>query len=489
MKDWQEAIYKVYTEAKQFEAGKYHPRFGKTAQEFRSQGASVPSRDAMIFISNLLEYVGIFTEDETDSVVKNFNAAERRLRFLELLEIHSEEIKSSAADIDEQYAPQFERFFKVESSNRGQGGRGEKYSANAAAIEIAKQQKEEIQKLKSMASGGAADALNVLSSGLDEAENEMFGSLKASFEDPTTMFEIKLENPGFADKVVNFLKPFAGDSEIEVYGDTVEFSADPDSQIAKLVAKVGREKVEDTINNWLDDNTTGGVAVIIPPDEPGSAEQLVAPRSRRAVMDEPEATDEEPEYGSKLPDAPEMDDDTEDYSPRYSSRPSFAGDDEDFGGDSDYTPIWAREDEEHEGARRDPREEYDLEGRDPRELGSEFYDDDPVCDECGGKGGKDYPFQGEMEWDTCRHCGGKGTSKLSKYPEDEEYNKKSDLNKDGRISGYEQARGRAISRAMKKDENNEEYKMSPQQINQWMYMQRASRMQNNLRQNERWGNY
>jgi hypothetical protein len=441
MKDWQEheAIYKVYTEAKQFEAGKYHPRFGKTAQEFRSQGASVPSRDAMIFISNLLEYVGIFTEDETDSVVKNFNAAERRLRFLELLEIHSEEIKSSAADIDEQYAMQFEKFFKVESSNRGQRGRGEKYSANAAAIEMAKRQKEELQRLKSMASGGAADALNVLSAGLDEAENEMFGSLKASFEDPTTMFEIKLANAGFADKVVNFLKPFAGDSEVEVYGDTVEFSADPDSQIAKLVAKVGRDKVEETINDWLEGNTTGGVTIITPPDEPGAAEGLVAPKARRAPMSEPEDTDEDPEYGSALPDAPEMGDE-ERYSPRSSSRPSFTGDDEDYGGDSDYTPRWAREEEEHEGARRSPEEgEYDR---------SEDYDEDAYDDEA-------------------------------------------DLDDDGELSEYEKKRGSAIKKAMKreKEENNEDIKMSPQQMNQWMYNQRASRMQNNLRQNERWGNY
>lgn len=361
------------------------------------------------------------------------------MRFLELLDVHSEEIKSSAADIDEQYGSQFEKFFKVESANRGQRGRGDKYSGNAAAIEIAKQQKEELQQLKSMASGGAADALNVLSAGLDEAENEMFGSLKASFEDPTTMFEIKLANAGFADKVVNFLKPFAGDSEVEVYGDTVEFSADPDSQIAKLVAKVGRDKVEETINDWLEGNTTGGVTIITTPDEPGAAEGLVAPKARRAPMSEPEDTDEDPEYGSALPDAPEMGDE-ERYSPRSSSRPSFTGDDEDYGGDSDYTPRWAREEEEHEGARRSPEEgEYDR---------SEDYDEDA-------------------------------------------YNDESDLDDDGELSEYEKKRGGAIKKAMKrgKEENNEDIKMSPQQMNQWMYNQRTSRMQNNLRQNERWGNY
>jgi predicted amino acid-binding ACT domain protein len=52
-------------------------------------------------------------------------------------------------------------------------------------------------------------------------------------------------------------------------------------------------------------------------------------------------------------------------------------------------------------------------------------------------------------------------------------------------------RGSAIKKAMKgkKDENNEDIKMSPQQMNQWMYNQRTSRMQNNLKQNERWSNY
>ena len=491
MKQWQEAIYKVYTEAKQFEAGKYHPRFGKTAQEFRSQGASVPSRDAMIFISNLLEYVGIFNDDETDSVVKNFNASERRLRFLELLDIHSEEIKSAATEIDEQYGSQFEKFFKVESSNRGQRGRGEKYSGNAAAIQMAKQQKEELQKLKSMASGGAADALNVLSAGLDEAEYEMFGSLKSSFEDLTTIIEIKLDNAGFANKVVNFLKPFAGDSEIEVYGDTVEFSAGPDSQIAQLVAKIGQEKVEDTINDWLDDNTTGGITIITTPDEPGAAESMVTPRAKRVVMDDPEDTNEEPEYDSALPPTPVMGDDEDKYYPRSSMRPSFTDDDEDDG-DSDYTPRWAREEEENS--------------------------EDPVCDECDGRGGKDYPFQGEMEYDVCRQCDGSGKSRFSKYskgddeeeehggarrsPEEGEYDRsedydedaysdEADLDDDGELSEYEKKRGSAIKKAMKgkKDENNEDIKMSPQQMNQWMYNQRTSRMQNNLKQNERWSNY
>jgi hypothetical protein len=443
MKDWQEheAIYKVYTEAKQFEAGKYHPRFGKTSQELRSRGVSVPSRDAIHFISNLLEYVNIFSEEETDSVVKNNSFAEKRMRFLELLDIHSEEIKSSAADIEENYSSQFDQYFKIESANRGQRGRGDKYSANAAAIEMAKQQKEELQKLKSMASGGAADSLNILSAGLDQADKDLGETLGVSLEDPTFMFEIKLKNPGFADKVVNFLKPFAGDSEIESYGTSIEFSAEPDSQIAKLVAKIGREKVEDTINDWLDDNTTGGIAIIVTPDEPGFAEELVAPGKRKAPIFEPENTDErEQEYGDNLPDAPEMGDE-ERYYPRSSSRPSFTGDDEDYGGDSDYTPRWAREEEEHEGARRSPEE---------------------------GDHGLDY--------------------------DKEAYNDESDLDDDGELSEYEKKRGSAIKRAMgnkkdKKEENNENIKMSPQQMNQWMYNQRTSRMQNNLRQNERWGNY
>jgi hypothetical protein len=95
-------------------------------------------------------------------------------------------------------APNLKSSFKVESANRGQRGRGEKYSGNAAAIQMAKQQKEELQKLKSMASGGAADALNVLSAGLDEAEYDMLETLKLGFEDPTTIIEIELDNAGFA---------------------------------------------------------------------------------------------------------------------------------------------------------------------------------------------------------------------------------------------------------------------------------------------------
>ena len=91
-------------------------------------------------------------------------------------------------------------------------------------------------------------------------------------------------------------------------------------------------------------------------------------------MDEPEATDEDPEYGSALPDAPEMGDE-ERYSPRASSRPSFTGDDEDYGGDSDYTPNWAREDEEdweREGRRHAAsfRPDYPRDGDDEESMES-----------------------------------------------------------------------------------------------------------------------
>ena len=441
MKDWQEheAIYKVYTEGKKLEAGKYHGRFDKTAKELRALGASVPSRDAIHFISNLLEYVGIFAEDETDSVVKNNKFAEKRLRFLELLDIHSEEIKSSAADIEENYDSQLKRYFGVESANRGSKGRQDKYSANAADIEMKKQQKEELQKLKSAASGGAADALNVISNSLRNISDEVFGgadSFEVDAANPDTSINIKLKNPGFNSKVVNFLKPFVGDSEIDIDMDKdVWVWASPDSPIAKLVAQIGRDRVEDSIYDWIESNTTGGDVEIVPPLDAKSIQSMIEPR-RRVTIDEPEDTDADPEYGSALPDdAPEMGDE-ERYSPRASSRPSFMGDDEDYGGDSDYTPYWAQEAEEHEGARRSPEEgEYDLD-----------YDKDA-------------------------------------------YNDESDLDDDGELSEYEKS---AIKKAMKKGgtgENNEDIKMSPQQMNQWMYNQRNSRMQNNLRQNERWGNY
>jgi hypothetical protein len=218
---------------------------------------------------------------------------------------------------------------------------------------------------------------------------------------------------------------------------------------------------------------------------------MVTPRAKRVVMDDPEDTDEEPEYDSALPPTPVMGDDEDRYYPRSSSRSSFTGDDEDYGGDSDYTPRWAREEEESS--------------------------EDPVCDECDGRGGKEYPFQGEMEYDVCRQCDGSGKSRFSKYSkgDDEEeehegarmdpregkydrsedydedaYNDEADLDDSGPpLSKYEKARKKAIDNNKEKEENNEDIKMSPQQMNQWMYNQRTSRMQNNLKQNERWGNY
>jgi hypothetical protein len=122
-------------------------------------------------------------------------------------------------------------------------------------------------------------------------------------------------------------------------------------------------------------------------------------------------------------------------------RPSFTDDDEDD--DESFSSRrlgYGSEEEEHGGARRSPKEgEYDR---------SEDYDEEALDPEA-------------------------------------------DLDDDGELSEYEKKRGSAIKKAMRgeKDENNEDIKMSPQQMNQWMYNQRTSRMQNNLKQNERWGNY
>jgi len=495
MKQWQEEIYKLYTEGKQFEAGKHHTRFGGTAKEMRERGHSVPSRDAMLFISNLLERIGIFSEEETDSVVKNFNAAERRLVFLSLLDAHSEEIKDRSSDIDEIYESELEKYTKVEARNRGASGREEKYQTNVTARELQQQHKQQLQDLKQQATGSAADALNVISSGLDEAEQEMVGSLKSSYEEDTTIIEIIVGSPNQITKVVNFIKPYVGDSEIETFNDRVEVSAGPNTDLARLVAKVGRRKVENTINDWLDDNVyKSGTTVITPPDEPGAAADLVSARRPAASLEEPASKGgDEDEYGSDIPEMPEMSDEG-DAREFYREPKRDIGDEDEFAGDEGYTPKWAQEEEEGYDDEEDD-DYYNQRYKDTygdEDDDNEDEDDDEGYDDYEGRPLKGYKPKWANE-ENEDHPGSRKSPEEGEY--DLDYDKeafdKADLDDNKKLSEYERKRSQAINKAMKneKEENNENIKMSPQQMNQWMYMQRAQRMQNNLRQNERWGNY
>lgn len=84
--------------------------------------------------------------------------------------------------------------------------------------------------------------------------------------------------------------------------------------------------------------------------------------------------------------------------------------------------------------------------------------------------------------------------------EDDEFDKeKSDLNKDGKISEYERARGEAIAKAMEKskqkddkdedeveEEDNQEIALSPQQINQLMLQQRRANLQHHYNTEQRY---
>jgi hypothetical protein len=531
MKQWQEEIYKLYTEGKQFEAGKYHPRFSKTSQELRKKGVSAPARDAIHFISNLLEYVGIFSEEETDSVVKNNIFAEKRMRFLELLDIHSKEIKSSAADIEENYSSQFDRYFEIESANRGRFGRKSKYSDNAANIEMKKQQKEELQKLKSAASGGAADALDVLSTVTDEADKDLGETLGYAYsDDPDTHFEIWLSNPGFVNKVIGFIKDSVPENvEIEVndasenhyiedHGDPrwedlpdrpdggkytgakkiIEFTVGPDNNLAIAAAKGGRERIEKILNDWLEENTSGGGAAVHPPAEKGILKDILTPRRPRFSindLNEPSRKGgDEDEYGSDLPEMPEMRDEG-DAREFYREPKRDIGDEDEFAGDEGYTPKWAQEEEEGYDDEEDD-DYYNQRYKDTygdEDNDSEDEDDDEGYDDYEGRPLKGYKPKWANE-ENEDHPGSRRSPEEGEYDDlyyDKEAFNKADLNDDEELSKYERKRSQAINKAMKKkkEKNNENIKMSPQQMNQWMYMQRAQRMQNNLRQNEKWGNY
>ena len=105
------------------------------------------------------------------------------------------------------------------------------------------------------------DVEQVMSQGTKEA----FQSFKAAKEDPTTMVEIRIEDPSKVEVVKDMVKKYANE-HLDVEGDSVTFSADPDSPFVKAIEKYGEETIR---RAFIGDLTKGsgsrvGVAIMAP---------------------------------------------------------------------------------------------------------------------------------------------------------------------------------------------------------------------------------
>ena len=100
---------------------------------------------------------------------------------------------------------------------------------------------------------------------LEQSTADTFETFKAAKEDPTTMVEIRIEDPSKVEVVKDMVKKYANE-HLDVEGNSITFSADPDSPFVKAIEKYGEETIR---RAFIGDLTKGsgsrvGVAIMAP---------------------------------------------------------------------------------------------------------------------------------------------------------------------------------------------------------------------------------
>ena len=248
----------------EMKTGKAHPSFkglaGRIQDDPRSGGKGFP-RDARMLIKTVLFNVDIFKDEDLATLRASGVEASRDYReALEaLLDKYEDEIKDKASDIADELEKQFESFVNDQGLMVG-AERKEMYLAKREAKAAADRIEKEIE-----GGGDVVDAVDDAVGELEQATADAFESLKASKEDPTTFIEIKIRDADRATDVSDIVTKYANEDGVEVSGDTVQFSVDPDTPLADAVSRHGIDKIEAALKRDVD-KISDSVVIVMAPD-------------------------------------------------------------------------------------------------------------------------------------------------------------------------------------------------------------------------------
>ena len=131
------------------------------------------------------------------------------------------------------------------------------------------------------------------------AEVEIAQSLQVSKEDPTTLIEIRISDAERANDVGRMFAKHANEEGIDIDGNMIQFSVEPGSFFAELIAKSegGVERVEAAIKKNVDKISDSRVVIILPDEN----------------FEQPLYGDEEDSYGeNELPSSTQEEDEIDD---------------------------------------------------------------------------------------------------------------------------------------------------------------------------------
>ena len=242
------------TEAKRSPYEKYHPSFGPLTKELRSAGFSSAPLDTINFIRTTLYNLELISDDELAAAKKGAGFSAKKNNLLALLDAKEDIIEANKDEIASAIEDGLAQYINRATTNRG---REEKYAAQKAALELAKDIK---------AGEDVGDAVDDTVSQLDAAESELADSLQMSREDPTTFIEIKIRDTERVEDVGNIVSKYANEDGLDISNDTVQFSVDPGTPLAKAVAAHGIDKIEAALKRDVD-KISDSVVVVMAPDE------------------------------------------------------------------------------------------------------------------------------------------------------------------------------------------------------------------------------
>ena len=242
------------TEAKKSPYAGHHDSFGSITKELKTAGFSSAPLDTINFIRTILYDLDIIDDGELAAAKRGTGFSAKKNNLLAVLDTKKQEIANNTEAIAGAVKDGLAQYINRSATNRG---REEKYAAQAAAIELAKDIKAGVD---------VGDAVDDTVGQLDAAEKELEQSLEISKADPTTLIEIKIRDAERVNDVSEIVTKYANEDGVEISGDTVQFSVDPDTPLAKAVIAHGIDKIETALKRDID-KISDSVVVVMSPDE------------------------------------------------------------------------------------------------------------------------------------------------------------------------------------------------------------------------------
>lgn len=232
------------------------PGFQKQARGLAAaKGASASTREGKLALLTILYDLDII-DDTVVRMFKNDPSVSRLVAYFEQNGI-AKAIKARKDDIQNYIKDKLEDKISFTTGNRTDAAM-QRMEVNKLNTELKAAKKvARIERKKDTAA-----AMSAVSQVVD-SYSDLVGSIQGSYSEDY-MIEIvadKSSDLGDIHNIVNYLKQFVKESDIDVEGRSIDATFSKDSKLGKIIARLGEEKVESQISDDLE--KYGGAGVVI----------------------------------------------------------------------------------------------------------------------------------------------------------------------------------------------------------------------------------